>query len=113
MKTICLDFDGVLHSYPEWKGETVIDEPVPGAQSFCARLIAAGFRVVIQSTRGKTPEGRAAITAWLKEWDFPFMDVVVDKPMAVLTVDDRAFRFTGDFDAVLEFAKTDMEPWNR
>lgn len=41
MKTICIDFDGVLHSYTSgWQGEDVAsDPPVPGAIEWLREMI--------------------------------------------------------------------------
>lgn len=65
---LCLDFDGVLHSYASgWKGaRTIPDKPVPGALEF---LIAAlkKFDVHILSSRSHQWGGRRAMKQWLRE----------------------------------------------
>ena len=60
MKIICVDFDGVIHSYTTgWRGETHIpDPPVPGALKWLADLINNGkYKPVIYSSRSKTETG--------------------------------------------------------
>lgn len=49
---LCLDFDGVIHSYASgWKGANVIhDPPVPGAIAFLREAVQS-FRVAIFSGR--------------------------------------------------------------
>ena len=49
---LCLDFDGVLHSYTSgWKGARVIpDPPVEGAIDFLSRALD-DFRVAVYSSR--------------------------------------------------------------
>lgn len=63
---LCLDFDGVLHSYSSgWKGAAVIpDPPVPGALEFVVRSLDR-FRVAIFSSRSHQWGGRRAMKAWL------------------------------------------------
>lgn len=64
---LCLDFDGVIHSYSSgWKGATNIpDQPVEGALEFL--LAALGkFEVAIFSSRSKHVFGRRAMKKWLR-----------------------------------------------
>lgn len=114
-KTIALDFDGVLHSYTSgWTGPVPFDPPVPGAQAFVEDLIKK-FHVVIFSRRALDTEGKAGIIAWLKHYGFPYLQCVPEKPNADLYVDDRGFRFEGDFDAVRAFIDDNptFNTWNR
>lgn len=66
MLSICLDFDGVLHSYTSgWKGATVIpDLPVPGALQFLITAISS-FDVYIYSSRSHKFGGRTAMKKWI------------------------------------------------
>ena len=111
--TICLDFDGVLHSYASgYTGIEVVDDPTPGAQRFIEHLIAKGYKVVIQSARAAEHGGTDAINLWLAKNDFPKMEVTSTKPKAVLYLDDRGMRFEGDFGEVERFIESgDMVPW--
>lgn len=63
---LCLDFDGVLHSYKSgWKGAAVIpDAPVPGALEFVVRALDR-FRVSVFSSRSHQWGGRRAMKGWL------------------------------------------------
>ena len=101
-RTVCLDFDGVLHSYRSgWKGETVIpDEPIHGTREAVARL-RQKYRVVVHSTRCRTPEGRNAVAAWLRRHDITVDEVCEHKPPAHVYVDDRAVPFRGDWEDVV------------
>lgn len=107
--TLALDFDGVLHQYTGFRGDTIIDgAPVPGAVEF-VQAAQENFDVVIHSARAKTQLGRRAMLAWLKENGFPFLEIAAEKPPAHVTLDDRALCFTGTFpdpDALLQF-----RPW--
>ena len=125
-RTICVDFDGVLHAYTSgWKGASVIpDGPVPGAIEWLCDLVdplrgEQAFKVVIQSSRARRPWGWLAIRSWLKKHivhhygcDRTRADDVLGsisvtsrKPAALVYVDDRAWRFDGinfpGFDALM------------
>lgn len=121
---LCLDFDGVIHSYSSgWKGADVIpDPPVDGAIAFMLGALNH-FDVVIFSSRSLQPGGTAAMMAWLREhagaaWhespagpgleDVKFAQ---EKPAALVTLDDRALTFTGTFPAI-ETLK-EFKPWNK
>jgi hypothetical protein len=115
---LCLDFDGVVHSYTSgWKGAwTIPDPPMPGVLDFIIDAMLDGWDVVIHSSRARYPFGITAMRAWLSEhagnqWDTmgpSLCDVRFTrwKPPAVLTIDDRAMRFDGCWpalDAVRKF----------
>ena len=118
---LCLDFDGVIHSYDSgWKGATVIpDPPVPGALEFL-KAATERFTVAIYSTRSSVTGGRIAMSRWLDHhaglvgmrgnW-LDRIEWPGEKPPALVTLDDRALTFTGtwpDLDALLNF-----KPWNK
>lgn len=103
---LCLDFDGVIHSYKSgWKGaEVVPDMPVPGAMEFMRQALTM-FRVAIYSSRSSSEAGIMAMKQWIErharqarfdghEWwlkiEYPNY-----KPSAFLTIDDRAITFNG------------------
>jgi len=66
-KTICVDFDGVIHSYSTpWTNHwTISDGPVPGALEWLVACITAGLKVQIYSNRSKSWRGRRAMRRWL------------------------------------------------
>ncbi|MFA7382969.1 MAG: hypothetical protein WC001_05925 [Desulfurivibrionaceae bacterium] len=102
-KTICLDFDGVIHSYfSGWKGVTNIpDPPTIGCRESICTLRSKGFKVVVHSTRCQTQGGRSAIKDYLAKHDIEIDEICEHKPPAILYVDDRAIQFTGDWDETL------------
>ena len=126
-ETICLDFDGVIHAYTSpWDGpESIPDHPVPGAIGFIEWCLEHGYKVAIHSTRIGSPEakspggGATAVEAWLLRNGFPDLSenffLAVKKPPAVVYVDDRGFRFTGNFDDLVDFLKIPEQytPWNK
>ncbi|MDH5524854.1 MAG: hypothetical protein OEY01_12820 [Desulfobulbaceae bacterium] len=98
-KTICLDFDGVIHSYISgWQGETNIpDPPTSGCRETICTLRARGLKIVVHSTRCQTPDGRSAIKDYLARHDIEVDEICEHKPPAILYIDDRAIQFTGNW----------------
>lgn len=111
---LCLDFDGVLHSYSSgWKGAgTIPDPPVPGAVEAC-KAYAKHFKIVINSSRCSERAGIGAIFEWLDKHGFPVeaMEIRAEKPPAVVTLDDRAICFEGVFPPVETLIG--FQPWNK
>lgn len=124
---LCLDFDGVIHSYTSgWKGIDVIpDPPVDGAIEFLWTAIEH-FKVCIFSSRSKTPEGIGAMRQWLGHWDKLYwashpnrpqprtalvfvVDFPTAKPSAFVTLDDRAITFNGNWPSIDELKN--FTPW--
>ena len=114
-KIVALDFDGVLHMNDSGSdGPEPVDAPVPHAKRMVAALLDDGYGVVVFSHRATTPAGMAGIRTWLSDHDFPPMPVVAKKPAADVYVDDRALRFNGNVDEVLQFVGSEeAEPWNK
>jgi hypothetical protein len=87
---LCLDFDGVCHSYTSgWKGAAVIpDPPVPGLWEFLAKALYV-FEVHIFSSRTHQEGGVEAMRAWFAEncpewatWTLKELQVPTEKPPA-------------------------------
>lgn len=130
---ISVDFDGVIHSYTSgWKGaHRIPDPPVAGALEWLyERFCEDRVRVAIFSSRSKSILGRFAMKAWLRQWiihDYqqmigpnwePLYLGLVEwiewpwfKPSAMLTIDDRAVTFTGQFPSTEEMLA--FRPWYR
>ncbi len=129
---LCLDFDGVIHSYESgWKGADVIpDPPVEGAIDFI--MLALGhFEVNIFSSRSNQTGGVRAMQAWLHNQFYArfytssgftkepaeFMTLFesikwpTEKPPAMVTIDDRAITFTGEWPALGDLLA--FKPWNK
>ena len=123
---LCLDFDGVIHSYDSgWKGADVIpDPPVKGARSFIHSALDR-FDVQVFSSRSRRPGGREAMQKWLSDHMLDFTEGDYDhaatilakigwpdeKPPALVTIDDRAITFTGEWPTLDDLEG--FKPWNR
>lgn len=128
---LCLDFDGVLHSYVSgWQGADVIpDLPVVGAMEFIDKA-KEHFDIQIFSSRSSTAAGRDAMWRWLCEhWtkyvfetrpelkekfsfvEPSFIGLPENKPAAFIGIDDRVLTFTGVFPDIESLRK--FKPWNK
>jgi hypothetical protein len=129
---LCLDFDGVLHSYSSgWKGAVNIpDPPVAKMVPFLERAIAE-FDVQVFSSRSNQEGGVDAMKAWLamhvtRHFDCEFhggapheaarayaiLDAIsypTEKPPAMVTIDDRAIQFDGTWPAIAWLKA--FQPW--
>lgn len=117
---LCVDFDGVIHSYTSgWQGVDVVsDPPVPGAIEWLAEC-TKHFKVVIYSSRSSQRGGISAMTHWLAQHAGKHMEVMTmvefaaEKPSAFLTIDDRAVCFEGDFSKLPPEQLREFKPWNK
>lgn len=124
--TLCIDFDGVIHSYEKgWQDGVIYGSVTPGFFEW-AEQAAQHFDLVVYSSRSKTSEGINAMMVWLyeqrKKWraaggmheieaplEFKFAN---EKPPAFLTIDDRAVRFEGNWASLDPLALKAFKPWN-
>lgn len=120
---LCLDFDGVVHSYTSgWKGaRNIPDPPTEGALQFMQNALDNGWDVVIHSSRGRSWGGISAMRSWLRKhaddfwYETPLGPGLEDvrftrwKPSALVTLDDRAMTFTGAWPELA--ALRAFKPW--
>jgi hypothetical protein len=122
---LCLDFDGVIHSYtsPWTDPETISDHVTPGFFDW-AQEAAELFRLVIYSSRSKSREAIFEMNKWfLREFaayraaggkaDLPIVEFAHEKPAAFLTIDDRAICFQGDWGELRPEKLRQFKPWNK
>ena len=120
---IALDFDGCIHSYEKgWHDGSIYGHVVPGFWEW-AEEAEKHYTLVIFSTRCR----EVMDTAFLHEWldrkhgehclatghirpmpDFAFS---VKKPMAWLTIDDRAITFDGNWSKFTREFIDGFRPW--
>ena len=118
-KRLCLDFDGVLHSYTsgyvQGREDEVLDPPVPGAIEALCEYVRR-FEVYIFSTRCTRPAAIESMSQWFVYNGLPVevLDQIIftaTKQPVWLTLDDRAVQFHGTFPSVKEIEA--FKPWNR
>jgi len=103
---LCLDFDGVIHSYTSgWKGADIIpDPPMEGAFEAITDY-SYRFDVHIFSSRSHQEGGIEAMKKWFIHYGWPVgpsgdplnLWFPTYKPPASVTLDDRALTFAGTF----------------
>lgn len=110
-RVICVDFDKTL--YP-WAPLYEQPDPLPGAVEAMKRLKAAGYRLVILTSRLSPQwlasvaytdgEMRDLVEGMLRRDGIPFDEVTAEKVPAQVYVDDRAIRFApGDWPAITDW----------
>lgn len=118
---LCLDFDGVIHSYSSgWMGADIIPDPVvAGAADF---IVSAQehFTVAIYSSRSGQDGGIEAMKRYVHkaiidaDHDGSAFDAIhwpTEKPPAQITIDDRALTFDGTWPRIDELRS--FQPWNK
>lgn len=116
-KTICIDFDGVIHDYSTgWQGEDVFGNMIPNADTGTSVLKQKGWTVIIFTTRKKTD----GLEKWLKEHNISY-DYINENPgqpentsgkiIADVYLDDRGICFRGRWDQWLLREIFDFESW--
>ncbi len=118
MKTIAIDFDGVISKYDGWKGKGVFGEPISGVSKALQKLKDRNCNVMIYTTRLET----YLVEEFLLKHSIPF-DMINYNPenakqhlhpskmLADVYIDDRGITFCGQWtdefvDCVLNF-----KPW--
>jgi hypothetical protein len=116
---LCIDFDGVIHSYisPWTNAETISDSPVPGAIEWLESLLD-DFEVCIYSSRSKSSLAICEMKNWLYKYGMDWEDIErikfpMQKPAAFLTIDDRTICFEGEFNNLTLKELLKFKPWNR
>ena len=117
-RTICIDFDGVLHDYSEgFKGKDVFGGMVPNADKGTQLLHEKGWTIIIYTTRPKTEK----LEKWLKDNNVAY-DFINENPsqpedskgcklIADLYLDDRGMRFNGRWDEWIMSDIAGFQPW--
>lgn len=105
-KTLCVDFDGVIHGYSKgWQDGTIYDNPVPGAKEGLEQLKNEGYKILIYSTRCNPdylqpddPDRVKEVREYLDKNSIPYDLIHIGgKPKAHIYIDDRAISFKGDW----------------
>ena len=123
---ICIDFDGVIHSYEHgWQDGDIYGTVVEGFWEW-ALIAQEKFKLVIYSSRSSDPNMLVQMHNWLNnEWQkycttkqliqpIPNYHYTREKPAAFITIDDRAITFKGDWSApeLTVEAMLAFKPWN-
>lgn len=127
---ICIDFDGVIHSYEKgWQDGAIYGTATPGFFKWAVEAVDE-FKLVVYSSRSKSGEGITAMREAIGKWSidaiengevrsdydwsrlFGELEFASEKPPAFVTIDDRAIQFEGRWDWVRPEVLRDFKPWN-
>jgi hypothetical protein len=116
-RTICIDFDGVIHDYSNgWQGVDVFGKAVNGASEGTAALKEYGWMIIIYTTRNDSP----ALRKWLSDNNIHY-DYINENPnqpegsdkgklIANVYLDDRGILFDGNWEKAIE-RTLGFTPW--
>jgi phage baseplate assembly protein gpV len=94
-KTLVLDADGVCFEYDKWRGELHVGKPIKGVVEFTRIADWLGYDVVVSTAR--TGAGLEAIRGAVRASGMVCKEVTNQKPIGIIYVDDRGYRFNGDW----------------
>lgn len=107
MKTLSIDFDGVIHSYEKgWQNGEIYGHVLPGFFDFVITNLN-NYKFCIFSTRSSDPVLKQKMIDWLESEfqkyldssgyfvDYQIFHYPSEKPKAFASIDDRAVRFCG------------------
>ncbi len=101
MKTICIDFDGVIYPNMRYAGTAILNEkPIEKAKESLKKL-SEQYKIIIHSSRFNDDNGYKAVLEWLEKYEFNY-EVSRYKPTAHIYLDDRGVRFDGDWNKAIE-----------
>jgi hypothetical protein len=105
-KTLCIDFDDTLYNRST-------EEPIQGAVEALKQLKSEGHKILILSSRinpelwGELVKYRQKeIVDWMEKYKIPYDKVVPFKPPADLYIDDKGYRFTGNWKETVQDIKS-------
>lgn len=104
LRTIAVDFDGVIHAYSKgWADGSIYDVPKTGTGEAIRLLRENGFQIILYSVRAcdrlvdgqLQPNQLAEIQAWLSRYNIEVDSIWTSpgKPFAQIYVDANALRF--------------------
>jgi hypothetical protein len=118
-RRICIDFDGVIHSYTSgWQDYHIIsDPPVNGSFAALSEYCKHYIVCIYSSSRSEMAAGRKAMADWFLQYGWPQdgeglpkgLEFLSRKPPGWITIDDRCITFTGKFPSIEEI--DNFKPW--
>ncbi len=110
-QTIMVDLDGVLNKFTGWTGQYEQYEIADGALEFVTKLAGAAWRVIIFTAR--PDEDLLNVYAWAEENGlFPAVHSITNRKFpAAHYIDDKALRFDGDYNLMLQSIEHATPHW--
>lgn len=115
---VCIDLDGTLAHYDEWKGESHLGAVIANSSKALKMLKEKNWLIIIFTTRSN----KELIKNFLSDNDIPFdyinenpyqpENAFAGKPYADVYIDDRAVQFNGDWESTIKEV-LDFQPWEK
>jgi len=99
-RVLIIDIDGTICTKVP-VGEYDKADPLPGAVEAMNHLREAGFRIFFYSSRHFIHWD--VTTKWLRDNGFEYEGLILNKPLGMYYIDDKAIRFGGDWKEILDF----------
>lgn len=111
-----MDLDGTLLTYDGWKGDAHYGTPIPGMKEVLQRLKDLDWIIVIWSTRGSKGSMRKHLLKHAISFDYINKNPhgppgASPKIFADVYLDDRALRFEGETERLVEKILECATPW--
>jgi hypothetical protein len=114
---LCIDFDGVIHSYHlGFHDGTIYGHPIEGSLE-AVRELSKKYRIVIFTAKAKPDRplingksGKELVWDWLRKYaiDDCVAEVTSEKPRGFLYIDDNGYRFENWVDT-LKYVESNYE----
>lgn len=111
-RRIMIDFDGTINKYSNGWNDGKIDEeePFEDAKESIDKLKSLGFEIVIFTSRASkthniNPSSKELIQKikeWLDKYNIYYDFITAEKLPALIYIDDKGFRFTGNWKYVMK-----------
>lgn len=102
---ICVDFDGVINTYTGWNGPDDLYKPRQGVKEFLTTL-SETYNLIIFTVRDVW-----RVREWMKLYSLPFDEITNKKVGAIAYIDDRALKFTGNYNETLNELRNFKAHW--
>jgi hypothetical protein len=117
-KIVCVDLDGTIAHFVEWKGESHFGNVIEGTREALIALREKGWLIIIFTTRANKViiadflNSNELIFDHINENPFQPENAIGGKPFADVYIDDRAIQFNGDWQKTM--SEIDLFfPWEK
>ena len=117
-KIVCIDLDGTIAHYVEWKGESHFGSIINGTKEALEALKQNGWLIIIFTTRANKEiiadflNSNNLIFDHINENPFQPKNALGGKPFADVYIDDRAIQFNGDWQQIISEIEL-FQPWEK
>lgn len=117
-KIVCVDLDGTIAHYTEWRGESHFGEIINGVKEALITLREKGWLIIIYTTRAnkeiiaKFLNKNELVFDHINENPFQPENAIGGKPFADVYIDDRAIQFNGDWQQIISEIEL-FQPWEK